>query len=354
MIRFSRVPHSIRLLLTDICNLNCSFCLANASAQPGKDDLGTGDWLRFFDRLKELQVFNISLSGGEIFLRGDLFVLLRKLRENRSHRLTLLTNGTLISDETVTRLKELNIKNVSISVDGLQERHDSIRGKGAFAKTIDGIRRLIAGGIFPQVSFTPIAGNYQDLGPVIDRIATLGVLAFQVNTLSPHGRCLEIYKEIVLGFPGQVEAVLQTVEEKKVKYPQIKIACQLGFYYHLPESYAHYLENPQNFEIKHLKDGCGAASTSCAVMPNGDVVPCDGFSMFVGGNIKNRDLLEIWNESEAFNKIRNLGMIPMDQNPHCKDCRYIYLCDGGCRASAYLVYRDLLAPSINCPYWKEI
>jgi MoaA/NifB/PqqE/SkfB family radical SAM enzyme len=88
MIRYTKIPYAVRILLTNKCNLNCSFCLRDSSDKtPGKE-LNTEEWLNFFDRLRELRVFRISLSGGEIFLRDDLFLLLRKLRENRMHQIT--------------------------------------------------------------------------------------------------------------------------------------------------------------------------------------------------------------------------------------------------------------------------
>ncbi len=352
MIRNTKIPHSVRIILTDRCNLNCTFCLMDAGQKRVQDELKTEDWFRFFARLKALQVFNVSLSGGEILLRDDLLLLLQKLRDNRMHKISLLTNGTLINDDIASQLYQLNIKSIAISLDGLEESHDQIRGKGAFVKTMAGIQRLIGAGIIPEITFTPTKSNYRDLGPLLDFVAPLGVKIFHVNTLTPEGRCLHIYKEIMMDFPRQIKEVLDVIEEKKKMYSQIKINCSLGFYYYLPESYTYFKENPQNYQMKHLKDGCGAASTSCVIMPNGDMVPCEGFSNFVGGNIREKDLLEIWGQAECFKTIRDLSLISMDQSPFCKECRYLYICDGGCRATAYLIHKDLRAPAITCPYWK--
>ncbi|MFQ6118985.1 MAG: radical SAM protein [Methanosarcinales archaeon] len=353
MIRYTKVPHSIQILLTNKCNLHCNFCLIDASNKADKEELNTTEWLKFFERLKELRIFNISFSGGEIFLRNDLFVLLKRLRENRMHRITLLTNGTLITKEIANQLSQINIKYISISVDGLEEKHNQLRGGGTFQKTIKAIQSLINVGIKPQISFTPMRSNYKDLGPLIDFIVSLGIPTIQVNTLSPEGRCLNIYKDIVLEYPLQVKEVLDVIEEKKKKYPDLKINCELGFYYNLPQSYMYFQKNPQKkYKIKHLKDGCGAASTSCVITPTGDVIPCEGFSTFIGGNIREQDLLDIWNDSKNFKMIRELSEIAMDQVPYCKDCKYNFLCDGGCRATAYLIYNDLLAPNILCPFWK--
>lgn len=350
---YIKVPHSIRILLTNRCNLHCKFCFIDASNKANKKELNTTEWLKFFERLKELRIFNVSLSGGEIFLRNDLFVLLKRLQENRMHRITLLSNGTLITKEIANQLSQINIKNISISIDGLEEKHNQLRGRGTFQKTIKAISCLINAGIKSWVSFTPMRSNYKDLGPLIDFLAPLGVSVIYVNTLSPEGRCFNIYKNIVLEYPQQVKEVLDVIEEKKKKYPDLKIKSGLGFYYHLPQSYKYFQQNPQKkYKIKHLKDGCGAAATSCTITPTGDVIPCEGFSMFIGGNIRKRDLLDIFNNSKNFKMIRELSKISMDQVPYCKDCKYIFLCDGGCRAHAYLIYNDLLAPSILCPFWE--
>jgi SynChlorMet cassette radical SAM/SPASM protein ScmE len=353
MIRLAKVPLSTRILLTHKCNLSCDFCLNDASNTGDKRELQTEEWLEFFDRLKELLIFNIVLSGGEIFLRDDLFVLLKKLRENRVHRISLLTNGTLIKKEVAAQLNRLDIKNIAISIDGLEKTHEQIRGRGTFQKTIQGIRHLIDTGINPQVSFTPVRSNYKDLGPLIDLLLTLGVRVILVNTLTPEGRCLDIYKKITLEFPHQVKELLDVTEAKKRQYPEAKIECGLGFYYRLPQSYKYCLENPQHFEKKHLKDGCSAASTSCTVTSTGDVIPCEGFPTFVGGNIREQDLLDIWNNSGHFKTIRGLAKVSMDETPYCKKCKYRGLCDGGCRATAYAVHKDLLAPCVLCPYWEK-
>lgn len=352
MIRFTKIPYAVRLLLTDRCNLNCIFCLRDSENQGSGEELNTEQWLRFFVRLKELRVFRISLSGGEIFLRDDIFVLLKRLKENRMHRVSILSNGTLISKKVADQLSELNLKSISISVDGLEQKHDRIRGEGAFRETMNGIQCLLGAGIKPNISFTPTRENYEDAGPLIDLMASLGISTIQVNNLSPEGRCLNIYEALLLEYPHQVKAFLDVIEKKQKEFPAVKISCQFGYYYYLPRLYEDFKKNPQEYEIQNLKSGCGAAATSCAVTPTGDVVPCEGFLTFKGGNIKEKDLYEIWNESENFKTIRELSKISMDQTPHCKDCKYIYLCDAGCRAAAYMVYNDLLAPGLLCPFKK--
>ncbi len=352
MAYYSKKPVSVRLVLTGKCNLHCNYCFMDAGKTGNPDELSTARWLTFIERLRELHVFDIVLNGGEIFLRDDLFVIIKKIRDNRMHKLTLFTNGTLITPKVAGRLSDLKIKNIVVSLDGLENCHDELRGKGAFQKTINGIRNLTAAGIFPQVAFTPVKTNYKDLGGLIDLLADLKITFLQLNTLSPEGRCMNIYKKLVLGFPGQIKESLDIINEKRRQFPDIKINCAIGFYYHLPESYGYFQENPQNYKVKHLKEGCSAASRACTITPTGDVIPCEGFPTFVGGNIKEKDILDIWNNSESFKKIRELADVAMDQTPYCKECKYIYICNGGCRATAYKVYNDLLAPAVTCPFFQ--
>jgi len=351
----ARAPYSIRIILTNKCNLHCDFCLANASEKDKINELDTWEWLDFFERLKELYIFDISFSGGEIFLRDDLFLLLNKLRENARHRISLLTNGTLITEEIAKHLKQINIRRIHISLDGLEKKHDELRGRGTFQRIVKGIQSLNYVGIKPSISFTAMRSNYMDLGPLIDFIASMGISAIQVNSLIPEGRCINIYNNLALKYPDQILEVLKVIENKQKEHKDFKIFSEIGFYYYLPQHYS-YLQKSfkTGLRTKHLKGGCGAASTCCVITPNGNVIPCEGLSDFVGGNIREQDLLDIWNDSVELKKIRDLSRISLDQVLYCKDCQYNVICDGGCRALAYIKHNDLTAPNSLCPFLENI
>jgi Fe-coproporphyrin III synthase len=355
MIWNTTVPHSVRLLLTQQCNLKCKFCFINATEKVELKELTTEEWLRFFSRLKELLIFNLIISGGEIFLRNDLFILLGRLRENRIHRITLLTNGTLICDAHAVHLHRLKIKNILVSLDGMEERNDTVRGQGAFKNALQGIRRLIDVGLSPGVAFTPVKNNYKDLGPIIDLVAEMGVKLFRLNTLTPEGRCTELYPQLALDYPHQVEEVNRVIQFRERQYEDLKINCDIDMFYRLPRMYEEsQRKSSQKRRIRNFKEGCGSASTCCTITSTGDVIPCEGFSEFVGGNILKDDLVPIWRESENFKKIRDLGKISLADVPYCRNCKYNVLCDGGCRSVAYRFYDDMHAPTGLCPHWKQL
>ena len=85
-------------------------------------DLSTEEWLQFFDELGSLGVMNLSLAGGEPFIREDLTILLEGIVRNRM-RFSLLSNGALIDDEMAAFLAGTGrCDHVQISVDGSKAR----------------------------------------------------------------------------------------------------------------------------------------------------------------------------------------------------------------------------------------
>jgi MoaA/NifB/PqqE/SkfB family radical SAM enzyme len=243
--------------------------------------LSTAEWISFFDRLAELKVFEIDISGGEIFLRDDLFVLLRHLRKLKRHRIALLTNGTLITPAVARELRDIEIRRISISIDGMEEQHDRIRGRGAFNAAMAGVANLCEAGIEPHVSYTPMHSNYRDLAPLIDLLASTGVTKLRVNTLLPEGRCARVYESLALRFPDEVSEVLDVVRQKSAANPSLRIHCEVGFYARLPGAYEEAERTPSPpGKVRHLMEGCSACFTSCEISANGDVVPCTGFTDF--------------------------------------------------------------------------
>jgi len=129
------------------CNLHCEFCYV-------LDFLNIeGEWRQemTLDRLRaafpDKAGFQVSLTGGEIFMRKDILSVLDLFREKGYACGYLTTNGTIINEERAAALADLAaagfLKHISVSVDGPGELHDRARGlKGTFERTTAGLRRL--------------------------------------------------------------------------------------------------------------------------------------------------------------------------------------------------------------------
>ena len=145
--RADRLPTGAVYEATMRCNLHCEFCYVI-------DFLNIeGEWRQemTLDRLRQAfpdqPGFQVSLTGGEIFMRKDIMSVLDLFREKGYSCGYLTTNGTIISEERAEALADLAaagfLKHISVSVDGPGELHDRARGlKGTFERTCAGLRRL--------------------------------------------------------------------------------------------------------------------------------------------------------------------------------------------------------------------
>jgi SynChlorMet cassette radical SAM/SPASM protein ScmE len=142
--RVMRTPKSMDLEITTRCNLRCEYCSHFTSARDVGLDLPKEEWLSFFEELNRCAVMEVQLSGGEPFLRKDLKELIEGIVRNRM-RFSILSNGTLISEETAAFLASTRRCNhIQVSIDGaVPATHDSFRGEGSFLKAIAGIRNLL-------------------------------------------------------------------------------------------------------------------------------------------------------------------------------------------------------------------
>lgn len=146
------IPERISIEISTFCNLSCGMCFLTGFRQ--KKIAGAADYLnKFFDAslfkkiIDELSKnlsrkdlpFSVSLTGGEPFLHPQIFELLRYAREKKVG-ITVYTNGTLIDSSFARKICEVMPAALMFSVDGPEEIHDKIRGKGNFQKTCEAIK----------------------------------------------------------------------------------------------------------------------------------------------------------------------------------------------------------------------
>lgn len=192
--RADRLPMGAVYEATMRCNLHCEFCyvgdLLNLEGE-WRQELTLEGLSKAFPEQKD---FQISLTGGEIFMRKDIMSVLDLFREKGYAAGYLTTNGTIITEERADALAELAakgfLKHISVSVDGPKELHDAARGlTGTFERTTEGLRRLQDAarrkGAPLRVSInTTVAHESLDaLDQMVDVAEQLGVDAIGLNHL---------------------------------------------------------------------------------------------------------------------------------------------------------------------------
>ena len=138
-------PQAVTMLLTNDCNLACSYCF---ESNKGKDympkEMALDILKATYNVVDPLAgIFTLNMFGGEPLMNWDTFkaVCDYVLENNLKIRITATTNLTLLTDEMIDYIDELSIP-ILVSVDGIKEVHDKHRCN-SFDKVIENMKKLI-------------------------------------------------------------------------------------------------------------------------------------------------------------------------------------------------------------------
>jgi len=335
--------------ITRRCNLHCVHC-RSSSEMDVRDhpDFSTREAFRIIDDIRSFAQPVVVLSGGEPLLRGDVFEIAR-YGTDRGLRMCLATNGTLVTPEVCARIKDAEIRMVSLSLDGASaEVHDDFRQQpGAFEAAVRAARLFKEHGIGFLVNSSFTRRNQKEVGKVYRLAKELGATAWYMFMIVPTGRGEDIMEELIS--PEDYEALLEWhyEMEKGERDMLVRPTCAPHYYrVRLQKAKAEGVR----LEHRTLKfstggaKGCLAGQLIVLIDVDGNVLPCSYFPVSAG-NIRERPLREIWENSPLFKELRDFA----GYKGRCGSCEYIRVC-GGCRARAYAVHGDYLAEEPFCSY----
>jgi len=347
--------------VTQACNLSCKHCYQNALHKPAADEMTTREKLDLIDQMGKEYVPFLALAGGEPLVARDLWPVLERCTQQGIH-VTLATNGTLLTPPMCERLKAANVKYVEVSLDSLDPAtHDEFRGmKGAWARSVQGIRNSVAAGIRTGMACCFTRQTADSADEMIKFAIDLGCHTFSHFNFIPVGRGREIMDSDMP--PGQRELLLQKLqrhlEESPITVvstaPQFGRACimygsQDGLF---ATGHAGRGRGRKTMVLSRYIGGCGTGRCYCAIQPNGFVTPCVYISGLKVGDLRRRTLAEIWS-----NPLFEILSDREDRGDHCGVCDYRQYC-GGCRARAYAYTGDIQAGDPGCIYnyheWQEL
>ncbi|VVB72090.1 Coenzyme PQQ synthesis protein E [uncultured archaeon] len=306
------------------CNLSCRYCRASASASPDPDELDTSEALAFIESIAPLQPMFI-LSGGEPLLRPDIFQIARRA-VSLGLRVSMASNGTLLTAEAANKIAASGISRVSISLDGASaELHDQSRGQGSFLRALEGMKNL-RGKIGFQINFTITRKNERDIPEFFALAKDLGAEAVHFFFLVPTGRGL--VEDMIS--PERQEELLMQIDRERENWPlEVQVTCA-----------------PQYARISspgkgRRSGGCLAGKRFVFISRKGDVYPC-GYFPVRAGSIRENNFMDIWTNSRLLQDLREKPL-----SGKCGRCSFSKTC-GGCRARAYAETGDYLGPDPSC------
>ncbi len=299
------------------CNLTCSHCLVNSS--PNEDNgLSTETIKRIIDEAVVLGTSRFYFTGGEPFMRKDIFGLIDYVCNQKKCELIILTNGTLLKGETIEKLKSCNkgLLKIQISLDGSKsETNDPLRGKDSFDQIVRGIRNTVEAGYSPTVTTVVANGNIDDIPETTKLLALSGVKTHHLLWAHKRGRITDNGNNSI----PPIDKVIEVT--RKVK----EVAGESGISVDNHDSYK-FRANSKRGTRYDLGNAC---YDSMCVYSNGDVYPSASFAGHTGlrcGSVLDNTLKEIWEDSNVSKAFRNATLQNKDK---CRKCHIKYVCGGG-------------------------
>ncbi len=303
------IPLSVQLDLTYRCNERCVHCYLD---HDDHGEMTTPEIRSLLDQLAEAGVFFLTMSGGEILLRKDLFDILEYARA-LLFCVKLKTNAILIREHQADRIRSLGVDSIQISIYSHRpEIHDAItKVPGSLRRSLDAIRFLRAQGLKVIIANVLMLQNIHDYPGVKALAADLGV-AFTIDpTITPRmdGDRSILSLNINQASLRQVfrdEALVGNVEEFRAPPKQA---------------------DEDDLDVLP----CSAGHSACYVSPYGDVYPCVQFPL-PSGNVRRTPFLDIWRHSDQLNEVRSIRTRDL---PSCSRCVHVVGCTR-CPGLAYM------------------
>ncbi|NQT92897.1 MAG: 12,18-didecarboxysiroheme deacetylase [Lentisphaerae bacterium] len=336
------------------CNLRCVHCYSRSRNIDYSGELSHEEGLRLIDDLSEFGAPVMLFSGGEPLMRPDIFELIEHAA-TRNMRAVVSTNGTLITPEVATRLKDAGLSYVGISLDGLEETNDLFRGmEGAFEQALAGVRNCLALGVKVGLRFTMTRTNFGDVGGILDLIEKDGIPRVCFYHLVYTGRGSKLITNSRMSHEETRSTVDMIMTRARAMHDAGNAVEVLTVDNHTDGPYLYQrllAEDPERAEgvmsLLKMNGGNSSGTGIGCVSWDGSVHPDQFWRHYSFGNVKERPFSEIWTDTsdELLGKLR-------DRKKHikgrCAACKWLDICNGNFRVRAEAVTGDVWAEEPDC------
>lgn len=297
------------------CNLNCIHCGSDCKKESTINDMPIEDFIKVLKEIKSeynpAEVM-IVLTGGEPLMRNDLEDCGKQILA-LGFPWGMVTNGLMLTQERFDMLVNSGLRAITLSMDGLEENHNWLRGnKKSFAaveKALDIIAKEEK--VVHDVVTCVNKRNISELEGIREKLINQGIKAWRLFTIAPIGRAIN-YPELHLDKTEIKYLFEYIIKCRKDSRITTSFSC---------EAYAG--------EYDHqIRDGlffCRAGINIGSVLADGSVSACPNNSRsFIQGNIYKETFLNIW--KNKFDSMRNRTWM---KNGICKKCKDYKYCNGG-------------------------
>lgn len=314
------------------CDLACRHCGSRAAvARP--DELSTAECLDLVRQMAELSVREVTIIGGEAYLREDWLEIVRAIR---SHGMlaTMTSGGRGIDAQRARAAYEAGMQSVSISIDGDEPTHDRLRGvAGSYRAALNAIRELRSAGVKVGVNTQINRLSLEKLPHVLETIAPLGIHSWQVQLTVAMGRAAD--EPEVLLQPYDLLQLFPLLDQLKSRSQELGVQLWPGNNIGYFGPYESRLRG--TLPRGHLSS-CGAGRATLGIEADGTIKGCPSLpsEAWTGGNIRDASLKDIWERGTAMRYTRDRTV--EDLWGYCRDCYYADACRAGCTWTSFVLF----------------
>lgn len=314
------------------CDLACVHCGSRAGrARPG--ELTTAECLDLVEQMADLGVREVSLIGGEAYLREDWLEIVRALRR-RGLNASMTTGGRGLTAERANAAAAAGLQSASVSLDGLEETHDRLRGvRGSYQSALAALANIRAAGMGVSINTQINRLSMPELHAVLDTVIAVGGKSWQIQLTAAMGRAAD--QPDLLPQPYDLLELFPILGELKRRCDENGVRLWPGnnIGYFGPFESALRGGMPRG----HMAS-CGAGRTTLGIEADGAIKGCPSLQTnpWTGGNIRDASLRDIWERAAPLRYTRD--RTADDLWGYCRTCYYAETCLAGCTWTSFSLF----------------
>ena len=301
------IPLAVHLDLTYRCNERCVHCYLD---HDDHGEMTTAEILRVLDEVAEAGTFFLTLSGGEIFMRRDLFDIIAHARK-RMFAVKLKSNAVMVTRAKAARLARLGVAEVQVSVYSHRaEAHDAItKLPGSLKRTLEGVKRLREQGIKVTLANVLMKGNEDDYREVRSLAGELGA-GFTIDPM------------ITPMMDGSRDVLALNIDAGQLAAVYRDETLTGG-----AAQFSGTARGPAPLAAAMEMIPCSAGHTLAYISPYGEVFPCVQFP-YACGNVRSQRFIDIWKDSPQLADVRSVRVADVEGCSTCANGSTCSRCPG--------------------------
>ena len=319
--------------LTLACDLKCQHCGSRAGKRRA-EELTTDECLDLVRQLAAMGTREVTLIGGEAYLRRDWLQIIREIRD-QGMDCTLQSGGLHLTEERLEAAVAAGLQAVGLSIDGLEDVHDKLRGvKGSFNAAFNALEGVKKYGITASVNTQITSLVIPQLRELMHLFIAAGAKNWQIQLTVAMGRAAD-HPELLLQ-PFELLELMPLLAELYQEGADQGLLLQPGNNIGYFGPYESLWRGSGDDRVYWTS--CNAGENTLGIEADGTIKGCPSLptSPYAGGNIRDLSLDHIWWKTDELSI--NRERTTEDLWGFCRGCYYADVCKAGCTWTTHVLF----------------